>query len=151
MNVLGIRCSNSDYSFAILTGTKISPEIIIFRQTNYPKGFTKPHSVKWLYQEIETLVSDYSIKKIVMKASEAISAQKTLEDRIEHEAMIFLVAANHNIRDVSKKRKNTIASNLGLKGKSKYLAKLDTSILPNFDTCNDKIKEAILVAWSDLP
>ena len=151
MNALGIRCSNSDFSYAIISGTNKLPEIIAIGQVNFPKGFSKAHSVRWFYQEIETLITNYMIKRISIKASEAITAQKSLEDRIEHEAMIFLAAANHNIREVSKKRKNTIAKDLGVKGKASYLAKLDTTPIPDFDKYNDKLKDAILTAWSELP
>jgi hypothetical protein len=150
MNTLGIRCSNSDYTFAILTGSKKQPQLIDIGHIPYPKGYSKPHSLKWLYAEVESLVKTHSIKKIGMKASELMRVSKTYEDRVEHEAMVYLVAAYCNIRDVAKKRKNTLAKQLGLKGRSHYLAQLDTSVIPKFDTFNDKEKEAVMVAWSDL-
>jgi Holliday junction resolvasome RuvABC endonuclease subunit len=150
MNVIGIRCSNTDFAFAILSGTQKQPQLIESGHVLYPKGFSKPHSLKWLYHEIESLIKTHSIKKIGIKASETKSANKTFEDRVEHEAMVYLVAANCNIREIAKKRKNTLAKQLGFKGQAHYLTQIDTSIIRGFDKSDDKVKEAILVAWSDL-
>ena len=66
MNVLGIRCSNKDYTFAILTGTKKLPQLLDSETLQYPKGYSKPESLKWLLQEIEGLVTKYDVKKVVM-------------------------------------------------------------------------------------
>jgi hypothetical protein len=49
---------------------------------------------------------------------------------------------------VYRKTKPTIAKDLGLKGKGKYLDTLDCSVFPDYDNEKEKIKEAILVAWS---
>ena len=64
---------------------------------------------------------------------------------------IFLLSAKLGINEIESKVKSTIAKDLGLKGKGKYLdTKLDTSCIDNFDKFPKKEQEAILVAWSCL-
>jgi hypothetical protein len=69
---------------------------------------------------------------------------------VENEAMVFLAASNRGLENVSRKIKSTIAKNLGLKGKAKYLAQLDTSVFPTYAEESTKMQEAILAAWSSM-
>jgi len=46
--------------------------------------------------------------------------------------------------------KSTMAKDLGFKGRGRYLATLDTSAIASFTQLDDKIQEAVLVAWSGL-
>jgi hypothetical protein len=62
----------------------------------------------------------------------------------------MLAGGARGMRAVFKKVKSTIAKDLGQKGRSKYLANLDTSWAPTFDGFSDKEKEAIQAAWSEL-
>ena len=154
MNILGIRCSSSDYTFAVISGMKTSPTIIVTKTIAYPKLYRLGESIKWFFLEIETLLNSYHIEKIVIKGYEGRFRGKpiTYDRRIEHEAIIFLVAENHGIKEIFKKVKSTIAKDLGLKDRGKYLkTNLDTSVIPNFCSYNDKTKESIQAAWSELP
>ena len=152
MNVLGIRCSNKDYTFAVLTSTKKSPELIDSQTLPYPKGFSKPQSLKWLLQEIDGLIIKYQIEKIVMNKSEARVRGNPYEDRVEHEAMVYLAASNHqSIKSIVKKVKSSIAKDLGLKGKARYLdTSLNKSLIKDFANYSDKSQDAILAGWSKL-
>jgi hypothetical protein len=136
--------------FAILDGTKTKPIIVEINRLQYPNGFVKSRSLHWLMQEVEGLIQNNSIDKIVIKANEGQTANKAYEDRIEHEAAVILAGARLGIHAVFKKRKSTIAKDLGQKGRAKYLANLDTSNFPNFQGYKDKEKEAIYSAWSEL-
>ena len=49
-----------------------------------------------------------------------------------------------------KKVKATIAKDLGLKGKARYLSTLDTSSIPNYSSYSEKMREAVLVGRSEL-
>ncbi|RKY24577.1 MAG: hypothetical protein DRP62_03455 [Planctomycetota bacterium] len=151
MNVLGIRCSNRDYTFAILSGTKKRPRLIDCNTILFPKGFAKPKSVKWMLQEIDTLLKQHRIKKIAMKKNESQFRGKPYDERIECETMVYLAAENCGIKVVCKKTKGTIAKDLGLKGRAHYLAtSLNTSLISDYDSYSDKQQEAILAAWSEL-
>jgi len=151
VSVLGIRCSNSDYTFAVMTGTKESPRLVDNKTLPYPKGFSKPESLNWLLKEIEGLIAKYSIEKIVMNRFEGNRRVKTYEDRLEHEAMIYLAAFNQRVKSSSKKVKSSIAKDLGLKGRAHYLnTSLDTSLVKDFDHKSPKSKDAILAGWSEL-
>jgi len=152
MKVLGIRCSNSDYTFSVLDGTKTSPSLIDTRNLAYPQGFRLPKSLKWFLLEIDALLTNHSIERIVIKGFEGRTRGKAYEERVEHEAMVFLAAENHGLKAVFRKVKGTIAKDLGLKGRGQYLStSLDTSAIANFDSYDDKTKESIWAAWSELP
>ena len=151
MSVLGIRCSNRDYTFAVLTGTKKSPQLVGSKTLPYPKGFSKSESLKWLLREIESLITKYKVKKIVMNKFQGRIRGNTYEDRVEHEAMVYLAASNQGIASVFKKVKGSIAKDLGLKGRAGYLnTSLNTSLIKDFDNYSDKAHDAIFAGWSKL-
>ncbi|MBA7671637.1 hypothetical protein ES703_79797 [subsurface metagenome] len=151
MSVLGIRCSNKDYTFAVLTGTRKSPELLDSRTLPYPKGYSKSESLKWLLQEIESLITTYKVEKIVINKFEGRIRGNTYEARVEHEAMGYLAASNQGIKSVFKKVKGTIAKDLGLKGRAHYLVtSLNTSLIKDFENYSDKSKDAIFAGWSAL-
>ena len=152
MNVLGIRCSNRDFAYTILNGSKSSPIIVHSDIVAYPKGYSKSQSLKWFLLEIEDLLKKHDIKRIVMKQHEGPTRSKAYEERVEHEAMVYLADEDLGIGAVFKKRGCTIAKDLGLKGRAHYLiTSLDTSSIPDYDNLPEKIKDAVLVAWSELP
>ncbi len=151
MTVLGIRCTNKDITFVVMIGTKIIPEIVVCNTIKFPQGFSKPQGLKWMLQEIDALIKKHDIKIIVMKGFEGISKGKSYEDRVEHETMFYLAAINNEIKRISKKVKSTIAKDLGLKGRARYLSKsLDTSKIVNYEKYSEKEKDAILSGWSEL-
>ena len=93
----------------------------------------------------------YEVEKIVMNKSEAKIRGNIYEDRVEHEAMVYLAASNQGIKPVFKKVKSSIAKDLGLKGRARYLdTSLNTSSIIDFDNYSDKSQDAILAGWSKL-
>lgn len=150
--ILGIRCSNTDYSFALLKGKKSSPQVVNTTFVVFPKDYTRANLLRWLYQEIEDYFSKHkSISHLVVKGAEPM-AQKggAYTERVESEAILFLAAANNGMT-ASRKVKPTIAKDLGLAGRAKALDEdLDTSLIGGFQGYSTKEKEAILAAWSTL-
>jgi len=152
MNMIGLRCSNRDFTHAILTGTKVAPVLLEYTTIKFPIGYTLPQSLKWFLQELSSLYSKYSVRAIVIKADEGRMRSKSYEKRVEHEAMVYLAAENSCIKHVFRKVSSTIAKDLGLKGRAHYLkTALDTSVISGFDDMTKKTQEAILCAWSVLP
>jgi hypothetical protein len=152
MNILGLRCSNKDYSLSVVCGSKGSPILVKTCSVAYPKGYAKPQGLKWFLQEIEDLLKKHSISAIVMKGFEGRSRGTTFVERIEHEAIVFLSGANLGIKRIHRKVKSTIAKDMGMKGKGHYLeTQLDKSAIPTFSQLPDKEQEATLAAWSELP
>jgi len=151
MNCLGVRCSNSDYSIAILSGSRTSPEIIRKVCNGSPNGYKTARRLKWFLQEFEDIFNAIEIDEIVVKGTEPM-AQKggSYAERVENEAMIFLAAERKGITSIVKKVKATIAKEHGLKGRGKYLATLDFSVFPKFEEESEKMKEAIIAAWACL-
>lgn len=150
--IIGVRCSNADYSFALLKGKKGAPQIADIKSASFPKGYTRANTLRWLYQEVEDYLSKHKgISRIVVKGAEPM-AQKggAYGERVEGEAILFLAAANNGITAV-RKVKPTIAKDLGLAGRAKALEEdLDTTAIPDFSTYSTKEQEAVLAAWSDL-
>ena len=151
VRVLGVRCSNRDFAYAILDGTKQAPEQIGVASLNYPRGFAKPQSLHWLFQEAHGLLRRHRIEKVVLKRFEGRQSRgSSFEDRVEHEAAVILAAAEFGLKAVFKKVKSQIAKDLGQKGRARYLSSLDTSSFPLFDNQGEKEKETIQAAWSEL-
>ena len=153
MRVLGLRCSNRDYHYVILEGTRKVPVLVNQGHAAFPKGFAKPQLLKWFLQELEDLVKRQSIEAISMRGAEGLAARgKPFVERIEIEGIVFLVGAQLGIKPVVKKVMATVAKDLGFKGKAHYVkTSLDTSLIPNYDDYPQKIQEAILAGWSELP
>lgn len=151
MKTLGIRCSNRDFSYALLDGSKDGPVVIMVNSLAFPTGFKPAQSLNWLYQEIRGLINTHSPSIIVVKRFEGRSRGSAFELRVEHEAAVMLAAAHVGPTPIFKKMSRTIAKDLGLKGKTSYLkTRLDRSLIPDLDEYPKKVQDAILAAWSEL-
>ncbi len=152
MATLGLRCSNSDYAYVVMGGDTRHPVILEENLVPYPTDYPKPKLLRWFYQEIEGLLSKHSVTRVVVKGAEAMATKdKAFVERTESEAVAILAAGTKGIMRVSRKAKATIAKDLGLKGRAKYLdTNLDKSAIAGFTGKPVKTQEAILAAWSDL-
>ena len=151
MAVLGIRCSNKDFTYVIMSGSKTTPRIDTSETNTYPCNFAQPRSLLWFVQEIEQLLSRHNINKIVIKGFEGRARGKSYQERVEYESAIFIAAAKNGLNAVFRKVKSTIAKDLGLKGRAHYLqTSLDTSVIAGYAAKPEKEKDAILAAWSEL-
>lgn len=148
---LGIRCSNKDYSYVVLAGPRDAPEMLEKGGAAVPAGYGRSEVVHWMVQEVGAILDRLHPQIVSMRASESMSAKTTLLERIELETAVYAAAGARGLKAVFKKRRATIAKNLGLKGRAKALDEdLDTSVLKGYDGLPDKAKEAALAAWSDL-
>ena len=149
---VGLRCSNLDYTIALMDGTKTNPTLLSTKTFSFPKNYGPAQRLKWLYRELRDLTVRNSISCIAIKGAEPLVRKTTaFVTRVEHEAIAFLVAADAGVRYVVRKTNSTIAKDLGLKGKAKYLStSLDTTPIPQFVSLASKDQEAVLVAWSCL-
>ncbi len=86
-----------------------------------------------------------------MKGAEPM-ANRTSEilARVEYEAAVYIGCSEMGRKAVFKKVKATVAKDLGLKGRGKYLETLDTSVMGGFAVLAPKAREAALAAWSEL-
>jgi phosphohistidine swiveling domain-containing protein len=119
----------------------------------FPKGYTRPQALRWFLLELEELSKRHgSPSAWAIKGTEAMAARgKEFVERVENEAIVLFHAGNIGVNKVVRKVKSTIAKDLGLPGKASALkTDLDTSIIPEFKDATEKIKEAILIAWSEL-
>jgi hypothetical protein len=153
MKTVGIRCSNSDYSYAILSGKKSSPKLLQVETHLFPKGYSQPQCLKWLLQELEELSKRHLAEKWIIKGAEPMATRdKAFVSRVEFEAMALLAAGNGGVVSVERKVKQTIAKELGLAGKAKALkSDLDHSLIAGLSEMSEKQFEAVVAAWSALP
>lgn len=151
MTVLGVRCSNKDFSYVVMSGAKKAPTIDTSGSLTYPKNYSRPRSLQWFTQEVEELIKKNNVQHVVMKRFEGRSRGGSFEERVEYEAAVYLAAARCGLTNVRKKVKSTLARDLGLKGRAHYLETgLDTSVIPAYSNYSAKEQEAILCAWSEL-
>jgi hypothetical protein len=152
MKALGVRCSNSDYTYCVISGDADSPDIECVKRVAFPKDFTEAETLKWLHQEATAILGDASFDAVGIKRAETnVKRSNSLEVRIQAEAIFCLAASQLGCDVIDQKVNSTIAKDLGLKGKAKYLdTKLDTSVIPDFDDYPEKHQDAIRVAWSCL-
>lgn len=149
--VLGLRCSNTDYHFVILGGTKKAPLLESRGCVGYPTGVKKPLALKWMVDETRDRLQKGNIDRVVIKAPEPLARPTgSLIERIEFEAAVLVACGQFGLRAAFKKVKSTIAKELGLKGKGKYLLTFDTSAIKDFGSFPEKTQEAILAAWTEL-
>ena len=129
------------------------PTIVEDRLVPYPVDYQRPKLLRWFYQELEGLLAKHSISKIVIKGAEGMATRdRAFVERTEHEAIAMLAAANCGIAGVSRKVKATIAKDLAMKGKAKYLdTQLDKSVISGFQGRPLKVQEAILRAGVHFP
>lgn len=151
MSILGIRCSNKDFTYAVMVGSKKKPVVQHVASVSVPKNFSRPRALHWMVQEIQGLIAKHGIQKVVMKSFEGRTRGKTYAERVELEAAVYIAGGMDGMSAIFKKVKSTIAKDLGLKGRAHYLqTSLDTSVIPGFGGKKDKEKEAILAGWSEL-
>ncbi|SMD46368.1 hypothetical protein SAMN00777080_5053 [Aquiflexum balticum DSM 16537] len=152
MNILGIRCSSKEFSFAIIAGKQDSSKLLESGTIAFPKGYSDSDCLKWFYQEIGGLIAKHKIGGIGVKGAEPMAMKgKAYGARMEKEGMIFLQASQNGIKYAKRKVKGTIAKDLGLKGKGKYIeTKADFSSIPEYEKSNGNIQEAIQIGVSML-
>lgn len=149
MAILGVRCSNTDIAYCVLSGTKDAPLVDATRLIPYPKGFSEPETLKWLHQEIIQVLGQHPCDAVAIKKPEVtVKRSNALEARIECEGVVTLAAADAGCLSVGRFVSASIAKGLGEKGRAKYLKVFDASAIREFDDYPLKVREAILVAWS---
>jgi hypothetical protein len=152
MNILGIRCSTKDFTYCVLSGKQDNPNLQHTEIIKFPTGQSESERLNWFYQEIGELITKRSIGGIGIKGVEPMAMKgKNYGARTQIEGMIYLQAAQNGVKYILTKVKSTIAKDLGMKGKGKYLAtKMDYSKIPDFDKQKPNSKESIQVALSML-
>lgn len=152
MTILGIRCSTTDFTYAVISGDKDTPSLSESRTIPFPANYSQPEKLKWLFDELQTLNRKHEVNCWAVKGAEPMAAKgKSYANRVELEAMVSLSAATLGYDNVVRKVKPTIAKDLGLKGRAKSLSDdLDFSKIAGLDQKSDKEFEAIVVGWSCL-
>jgi len=70
MSVIGIRCSNKDFTYAVMDGSKKKPVMQHAESVTVPRNFSRPRALYWMVQEIQGLITRHGADKVVMKAFE---------------------------------------------------------------------------------
>jgi hypothetical protein len=147
---IGLRFTNKGFAFAVLEGARRAPNLIASSEVDCPKGFKACETAKWVKHELDAIFAKYKPNYVCIKAFEGRSKGSIYEERVRLEGVAHYCASQLGLKDLARKRKATIAKDLGLKGRARYLATLDTSPIAHFNDFGSLVQEAILVAWSDL-
>ena len=116
-----------------------------------PRTFKACETAKWIKHELDEIFGRLSPTYIVIKAFEGRSKGAAYEERVRLEGIAHLCASALGFKDIARKRKPTIAKDLGLKGRARYLRSILTPLRSaEFEDLDPLSKEAILAAWSDL-
>jgi len=151
MRILGVRCSPKEFAYCVIEGKKATPQLLHTDQVAIPTGYAKPLALKWLLQEVDDMLKKHAVESIAIKCAEGLASRdRSFVERIEFETVFILAGALRGLKPITKKVKATIAKDMGVKGKVRYLATIDTSAIPSFSQLPEKLREAVLVAWSDL-
>src|SRR3989339_404637 len=110
MKVLGIRCSNSDFSCATLDGDRGNPTIIQTKRFPFPANFSEGERLHWFYHELDSLIKKLKPDTISLKGPEPlVKRSNSLDSRLHIEGIVFLVADVNGIKNACKKTSATIA------------------------------------------
>lgn len=152
MKVIGFRCGSSEFSYAVLEGDKANPRIIVKDTVSFPKNYSRPQVLKWLYQEMQQIFTSNDPNAIVLKRTEGSAPRgKSFVERVENEAIVLLMASQKNVYNITGKVKSTIAKNLGFKGRARYLKGIFIgSPISEVENSAENIKDAVMAAWSEL-
>lgn len=152
MKIVALRCSNKDFACAVIDGTQEDPVLASCDLTAFPKGYEEHSLLYWFYQEIAGILNTHNPEGLAVKGAETmVKRSASLELRIRVEGIALMAASEAGCAVACRKVKSTIAKDLGMKGKGKYLeTKFDTTAIPDFDSYSAKHQEAILVGWSCL-
>jgi hypothetical protein len=150
MTILGIRCSPKEFSYSVIEGNQRVHKLIHSCRIKFPNGYSHSELLKWFYHEIAEILKKHEISAVGVKGTEALGMKgKSYGERMELEGMIFLQASMSGIKYAKRKVSGTIAKDLGLKGKGKYLEDgFDYSAISNFKEMSDHLQEATQVALS---
>lgn len=150
MNILGIRTTTSEFSYVVIIGNQRSHKLKEANKIKFPTGYKHCERLKWFYQEIGNLIKTHQINAIGVKGTEPMAMKgKSYGERMELEGMVFLQASLNGIKHTDRKVNSTMAKDLGMKGKGKYLAGgFDYSEIVGFSDMSTHLKEAVQVALS---
>jgi len=83
-----------------MKGRKQASQLQNVKSASFPKGYTRPNSLRWFFQEIEDYFAKHTgIAECIIKGAEPM-AQKgsTYSERVEHESMILLLKSTKVIQ-----------------------------------------------------
>jgi hypothetical protein len=146
----GLRFTNKGFAFAIVEGTRSAPTLVESASIQCPKAFRACEVAKWVKHEVDAIFNKFKPNFVCIKSFEGRSKGTAYEERVRLEGVAHLCASDIGLKDLARKRKSTIAKDLGLKGRAHYLSTFDTSSIENFLDLDPLVQEAALVAWSDL-
>lgn len=135
-----------------MNGKQESASLVESGTITFPKGYTEAETQKWLSQEIEGIIKKHNVYGIGIKGVEPMAMKgRSYGERMEKEGIFFLQAALCGVKYIKRKVKSTIAKDLGMKGKGKYLeTKADFTKIVGYEKANKNTQESIQVALSML-
>lgn len=149
MAYLGLRFTNKAYTYVLLDGVFTAPQILSNESFQFPKNYSRPKVLVWLYKELASLVTTRNAEHILIKGMEPLATKNGLAaiHRLENEAIIYLIAGQNGIDCIERVVDATVASRLRLTGTGKRLQSYKFCEEMFGEEPDDKTKDALLAAW----
>lgn len=148
--MIGFRCSNLDYTYAVVSKNAEAFKLVETKTVGFPKNFCRVEALRWFYLEIEQLLKRIEPSGVMLKRAEMAAAKsKSFVERVENEGVILLVSGMLNSKYVRGKVKATLLKDLGYKGRGRYFQNaVNDAEWISGDDISEKMVEAALVARS---
>lgn len=149
---LGFRFTNREFTYIGIEGSFSNPTLLFAHTIKLPKDFSRPMALDWLHKELTSIISKHRIATISIKGMEPFANKNSLAsvNRIENEALAFLVAAQKGIESVERIIDTNVAAKLRLEKKNKRTQAYEICQEKFEREMDDNTKDAVLAAWIKL-
>lgn len=147
MSSIGIRASGNEFHYAIFEGTIESPDYKHHYKLAFPKAFELPKTLAWVREQFQNVAREHNVEAVFVRTMEPIARAtvKTVSDRARVEGVIIEAAASAGYQ-ISYGPMATMSSLLETKSAKQYMSTDEFRGVENWQSLNDKYKEACLSA-----
>jgi hypothetical protein len=151
MRAIGIRAAATEVFYSVLEGSTDNPVILHFQKISFPKAFKPSQAFVWLREQFINICNEYDVKAVFVRTAEPIGKQsvKTVADRARVEGVLIEAAASTGAM-VETGPLKTISSLIGAKSAKSYLEDDEFRGIPNWESLNDKFREASIAGVAAL-
>ncbi|WP_019123723.1 hypothetical protein [Brevibacillus massiliensis] len=151
MRAIGVRATATEIFYSVIEGSTEKPEVLHFQKLIFPKAFTIAQALIWLREQFINICAEYDVKAVFVRTAETIGKQnlKSVADRARVEGVIIEAAASTGAA-VGTGPLKTISSLIGAKSAKTYLDNDEFRGIDNWESLNDKFREASIAGVAAL-
>lgn len=147
MASIGVRASGNEIHYAIFEGSVEDPSYKHHYKLTFPRAFDTPKALAWVREQFLNVTREFQVNAVFIRTTEPIARPnvKSLSERSRVEGVILEVAASAGYL-VSFGPLATMSSLLETKSAKQYMDMEDFRGIDNWQSLNDKYREATLAA-----